>query len=383
MAHVFKRDRSRFWYVRYADRHGRQKVKSSRLTEKREALRWGNRLEEQERRVAMGLVSPAEAEAIASSTVTVAEHLEAFIADDERRGLAPRRVLLKRSMLERFFKQEGIRSATEIDAAAVEGHMHWMVNVGVPIDSDGRCTRTESGERRKLSPATANEFRTTIVRFLNWMIEKRRLAYHPCPGRTVPKMNAELGRKRRRRAMTSDEVGRLLAFADELGRRDVYLVALLTGLRRNELRELRWRDVRLDEETPCLRLRAEATKARRSDVVPLHPRAVEILRRLRLEGVDVGGCVFDSVPSVQQLYRDLDGAGIQACDGRRAVPNEAGEVVDFHAFRMTLATMLANDGMGAFHLKRIMRHASIATTDRHYAGVGLADLGRELGQRDW
>ncbi|MGA0286481.1 MAG: hypothetical protein ACO3QA_05550, partial [Phycisphaerales bacterium] len=47
--------------------------------------------------------------------------------------------------------------------------------------------------------------------------------------------------------------------------------------------------------------------------------------------------------------------------------------------RMTLGTMLANAGMNVLHLKRIMRHASIATTDRHYAGMTLADLGEQFG----
>jgi len=379
MAHVFKRKGSRFWYVRHVDRHGNEKVRSSKLTDKREALRWGNRVEEQEQRVKLGLISPAEVEAVAASSTPIATHLEDFIADDMRRGLAERRIQMKRSVLSRFFREEGIRTATEIDAEAIERHMHWMVETGVPSASDGRCTRGGRRRRIKLSPSTANEFRTTVIRFLNWLVEKQRLAYHPCPGKRVRRMRPGGDPRRSRRAMTPEEVERLFAYADEHGRGAVYRVALLTGLRRSELEQLQWRDVRLDETTPCLRLRAGTTKAKRADVIPLHRIAAETLARLPGRKTGSGGRVFEEVPSVHQLYRDLDGAGIQACDGRRAVPNAAGEVVDFHAFRMTLGTMLANAGMNVLHLKRIMRHASIATTDRHYAGMTLADLGEQFG----
>ena len=53
-------------------------------------------------------------------------------------------------------------------------------------------------------------------------------------------------------------------------------------------------------------------------------------------------------------------------------------MLDFHAFRTTLGTMLAKAGVPPLHAKRIMRHASIETTDRHYTGLELADLGRQI-----
>ncbi|MFM9145003.1 MAG: site-specific integrase [Phycisphaerales bacterium] len=68
-------------------------------------------------------------------------------------------------------------------------------------------------------------------------------------------------------------------------------------------------------------------------------------------------------------------AGIQ---GRTATgscaSNAAGERVDFHALRTTCGTMLANAGVPVMHLKRMMRHANIAMTDRHYTKLRTMDL---------
>ena len=63
-----------------------------------------------------------------------------------------------------------------------------------------------------------------------------------------------------------------------------YRLALGTGLRRRELRLLEWRDVRIDGEDAKrsrLELRAEATKARRADTLPLSDDLAARLRAAR------------------------------------------------------------------------------------------------------
>ena len=58
-----------------------------------------------------------------------------------------------------------------------------------------------------------------------------------------------------------------------------YAVSLLTGLRRSEMQGLAWGDVHLEEG--YLTVRAEVSKAKREDEVPLHPQAAETLRSIR------------------------------------------------------------------------------------------------------
>ena len=216
------------------------------------------------------------------------------------------------------------------------------------------------------------------MRFLNWCVEERRISSNPCPGRAVPRLNEELDRRRQRRPFTEEELDRLFGHLGEEPRAICYRLALLTGLRRSELGALRWGDIDLGGREPCIRLRAEGTKAKRAEELPLHRDAVEILQRLRDGSRDRTGRVLSAIPPIRRLYLDLASAGIQAIDGWKPIPDPSGRVLDFHSFRATLATILANRGVAPLHLKRIMRHRSIETTDRHYTGLRLLDLGREL-----
>ena len=72
--------------------------------------------------------------------------------------------------------------------------------------------------------------------------------------------------RRKRRALTADELRRLLAAVPE-DRRLAYLFAATTASRRSEIADLRWDDLHLTATKPYVQLRAEATKARRADAV--------------------------------------------------------------------------------------------------------------------
>src|SRR5262249_41156488 len=107
----------------------------------------------------------------------------------------------------------------------------------------------------------------------------------------------ESEKRREKRALTLDELARLNRVS---GRRwVVYLTAALTGLRRSELERLEWGDVFLDHDTPHIRLRASATKAKRADVVPINPELQEALRALRPDDVE------DDEQAVQPARGDL------------------------------------------------------------------------------
>ena len=49
---------------------------------------------------------------------------------------------------------------------------------------------------------------------------------------------------------------------------------LAPGLRRDELKQLCWGDVKLNAPLPCIHLRAETTKAKRADVLPVRAAAI-------------------------------------------------------------------------------------------------------------
>jgi len=62
----------------------------------------------------------------------------------------------------------------------------------------------------------------------------------------LPKLDEHRDRRRIRRPLTDEELARLLAVAEERGRRAWYLTAALAGLRRSELIRLTWASVDLE-----------------------------------------------------------------------------------------------------------------------------------------
>jgi integrase len=85
------------------------------------------------------------------------------------------------------------------------------------------------------SARTLNLYLASLKAFLNWMVASDRLPRNPLE---KVKKAKEAGHERReRRAATDDEIKAILAEAPA-SRRLVYMIAVHTGLRRNEIKEL-------------------------------------------------------------------------------------------------------------------------------------------------
>ena len=82
------------------------------------------------------------------------------------------------------------------------------------------------------------------------------------------------------RAFSEEELEKLFAIANSY-RRLIYRFLAFTGLRRIEAQGLQWGDPHLDDTTPGLFLRAEATKARRADWLPILPALIAELEASR------------------------------------------------------------------------------------------------------
>jgi integrase len=119
------------------------------------------------------------------------------------------------------------------------------------------------------------------------------------------------------------------------------MLAIWAGLRRGGIKQLTWGDVQLDTVPGHIHLRAQTTKSKRADSLPIHPQLRDALRLWRAENepVSSGGegepaYVVSTVPDMKCLPADLALAGIPDKD-------EAGRYVDFHSLRVSLSTMPA------------------------------------------
>jgi len=207
-------------------------------------------------------------------------------------------------------------------------------------------------------PKTINAYLDSASSMMNWLYRMGRIVVNPLV--TVERVDVR-GTQQERRALTDDDVSRLLAVA---GRRKMaYMLALNTGLRQKELRELQWGDVVLDATRPFIKARSKTTKNRKDAVLPLSPWLADELRRVRPVDVHLGRRVFKGVVLLNNRFRvDLAKAGISEYDQQQ-------RKADFHAMRKTFGTNLHRAGVAPRVIMHLMRHSDMRLTNSIYTDV--------------
>jgi integrase len=216
-----------------------------------------------------------------------------------------------------------------------------------------------------LSPKTLNDLLGALQVFLGWLVQQRLAVENPL--KHVQRINTRGTWRQYRRALSVDELRNLLNVSPE-HRRMVYFIASFTGLRRKEMKGLRWGDMLLDAATPCVRIRGSTTKNGKDATLPLHPDLVASLHALRPPGVASFAPVLTcAIPRVSTFRRDLGKAGIAFLDGE-------GRRVDVHALRMTYGTNLTLGGAQPRVVMELMRHSDIKLTMKIYTDAGQLPL---------
>ncbi|MCL4192525.1 MAG: site-specific integrase [Thermoguttaceae bacterium] len=278
--------------------------------------------------------------------------------------------------------------------------------------------------RLGMSARTRNSYQAAAVAFCNWCVGSGRMITNPFA--RMPKASEEADRRRQRRALTEDELVRLLAVArrrplvdamtvrrgrhkgeavatltagtrdrlERLGRERalMYKTLVLTGLRKAELASLTVGQLDLDADPPYLTLDAANEKNREGSTIPLRAdlaadlrdwlaekaAAAEEARRQaptisiapgrRDDGLPADTPLF-TVPAglVRILDRDLAAAGIPKRDDR-------GRTVDVHALRHTFGSLLSKSGVAPRTAQAAMRHSTIDLTMNVYTDPRLLDV---------
>lgn len=243
-----------------------------------------------------------------------------------------------------------------------------------------------------LSARSLNTRITGLKQFGAWLFRTHRLPFDPFS--TLERRNEDADPRHVRRALTRDEVDRLLdaarhgsverarAFASKTGlspayearlrhwgawRAVIYEIAVGTGLRANELRTLTWGAVDLDRGRA--RVTARFAKSRKEQTVELHDALVGTLRSVRPTAVLPTTPVVPPrcFPTIRTFDADLATAGIAKTD-------DAGRVVDFHALRHTFVSRLSEAGVHPRVAMALARHSDLSLTMKHYTDVSLLDL---------
>lgn len=151
--------------------------------------------------------------------------------------------------------------------------------------------------------------------------------------------------------LTAEEEQRLLE-ASPPYLREMVLFAINTGLRTNEIFNLRWEDVDIEQA----RLKMIVKKNQKPLSLPLNDTAFGIVEAR--QGIKHGSYVFYN-PMTGDRFKDVKGALAAAV--KRA---KLGKVT-WHMFRHTFASRLTRQGVDIVTVKELLGHANISVTMRY------------------
>lgn len=197
-----------------------------------------------------------------------------------------------------------------------------------------------------VAKATVNKELKLLKSILNKAIEWGRTEINP-----IKSVKCLAEDNIRDRFLEKEEMVRLIEACNE-PLRSIVIVALNTGLRRSEIRNLKWHDVDFQNDQICLLEQKNSKKS----YVPLNETAKMTLMRVRKNSnspyifCKQNGNTFDWRTAFRLACRR---AGING--------------ITFHDLRRTFGSQLAMAGIDLNTIRELMRHNDFKTTQQRYA----------------
>jgi len=362
MASIYKRDKRRrgapYW-IQFKDHQGKRRTVRG-FTDKALTEQLAGKLEHEVLLIKRGLLNPHQAKHLMGTQGPLSDHLEVF--ERSLTDNTPKYIRLTMSRVRRIVDGCGFAAINELDGEAVQEFLRTLA------------------EEEDLGHRTYNHYLQAMDAFCNWCVRTGRMMHNPLS--QLERRNTEVDVRHQRRALRPNEFAALIASARSSDlpiqrysgeeRAQVYLVSYMTGLRKGELASLTPRSFDLDANPPTVTIEAKHSKHRKKDVLPLHPKLVEMLRPW-LASFDAGEKLFPGLAGKKtwlMVRKDLERAGI---------PYETEEgIADFHAAgRHTHITELLRNGASLPEAQRLARHSDIKMTMR-YTHIGIEDQAKAL-----
>lgn len=181
---------------------------------------------------------------------------------------------------------------------------------------------------------------------------------NPVPGQYVKWPSGRL------RYLNTNEKRQLIYAAGQVRRRgshvlqDFVVMAINTGMRKNEILDLTWDRVCL--ETGSVILRSDDTKNARPRVIPLNKEAMSAIKSRRR-------FVHAHCKESRWVFADRSGERVKSIYASwREALDQAG-IVDFriHDLRHTFASWLVMEGVSLYVVRDLLGHSSIKMTERY------------------
>lgn len=379
MAGVYKKpsDKARGkagkWTAWWVDETGKRKKRVA-FTDKSKSLELAHRLENEAKLIREGLVDPQERVRREANLKPLDDHVTDYEATLVAKGGTTKHAAATVSTIRRLLESASITSVGDI----------------APDRIQEALGRMKAGKPPK-SARTCNHALRAVQAFAGWLVDANRIKEVPRGLGRIPLYSEESDRRRVRRALTQEEMARLLAATESgpdeylygptrskhqripmtgLDRAMLYRVAMGTGFRADELRSLTSESFHLGDQ-PTVTCAAAYTKNGKLAVQPITRALADVLAPY-LKGKPQGlPALIVPVQTAEILKRDLGRAGIPYKDS-------AGRVVDFHALRHSYITHLVMSGMNPKIVQKLARHSTITLTLDRYTHVEDEDIRKAI-----
>ncbi|QEG37725.1 Tyrosine recombinase XerD [Bythopirellula goksoeyrii] len=364
MASIYKKKRDKgkknaSWYVNYTDHLGKRRTVKG-FTDRRATEQMAAKVEHDVMLRKRGLIDPEKERRLQVQASSLEKHIQDF--EKSLSDNTPKHVKLTISRIRCVVDGCKFETVADLEPDAVVVFLR------------------DYCKSKNLGRKTYNHYVQAIDSFCNWMLLTKRIGSNPLLG--LERLNAEVDVRKKRRALTADEIALLVESARQSGieiqcydgetRARIYLLAYFTGLRRQELASLSRENFNLDTDQPTLKVEAACSKHRREDVLPLHPDLVNMLREW-LQEYDENDPLFPHLAkrrTWKMVKLDLERVGIPY--------NTAEGVADFHAAgRHTYITELLRNGVSLVEARELARHSDVRMTMK-YTHIGLGDQAEAL-----
>jgi site-specific recombinase XerD len=379
---LYKRTERGPWIARWFDESGRRREASTGTTDRQAAERILSKKLAGAALRREGVVDVRADVLAQASRVPLSKHLADFIDGVKARGVSDQQAQQLETRIQRVLalaRAETIADLTSHTAQMAIGDI-----------------RQGDDQHKAMSIQTATHYLRAAKQFTRWMKRDGRVASDPLADMGAVG-NPETDRKHVRRAMSDDELDRLIQAAETgpavrkmrgVDRAMMYQLAAGTGFRANEVRSLTPESFDLDADPPTVRVDAAYSKHRHTDVQPIRPELADVLAPW-LKGRPAGKPVFQyKGKAVNLLKADLDAArkawiGETRSDAEREQREKSlflqyadgsGAVADFHSLRHLYVSRLVAGGASVKTCQELARHSNPLLTIGRYSHVRLADL---------
>ncbi len=271
MATIYKRTRDKgkrrvSYWIQYRDHKGCRRTTKG-YTDKALTEQLAAKLEHEAHLRRQGLIDPEQERLAAEISIPLVEQIDAYERSLRRKGNSEKHTKLVIHRIKRVMSGSGFETFADVNCEAVEEFLSEY--------------RAEKG----FGFRTHNHYAQAVDAFCRWMVSQQKVASNPLRG--LPRLNAESDVRHQRRALSAEEVAKLIGSArksekliqcyDGETRAMIYLMGYLTGLRRKELASLTPKSFDFESTPPTLTVEAACSKHRKRDTLPLHPELIAVL----------------------------------------------------------------------------------------------------------